>query len=222
MDKLQSTTNEHRKKRSKLLSQRDAIKINIDGGLAPSADDISELKEFFPDLDVDKLQRVERFHSKMSTILTAEMTQEVNELNVLIEKITGEIRALEEEQRKLGVPTHVSKKFLDQTVALRKRIDLLTEQNKGFDEQQQLKQETKDAKAHMEAVRGEQLAKVETMVNQEMVRMNDFIYDAEQYAPEIHFADTQKGNATYKFGCKWNTGTGENYKNMIIYDLRKR
>ena len=52
-----------------------------------------------------------------------------------------------------------------------------------------------------------------------MIRLNDFIYDATRYAPEIHFGETRTGKPSYKFGCKWNTGTGENFKNLIIYDL---
>ena len=61
--------------------------------------------------------------------------------------------------------------------------------------------------------------KIETMIHQEMVRLNDFIYDGERHAPEIHFSNTRRGTPTYTFGCKWNKGTGKNYKNMIIYDL---
>lgn len=46
-----------------------------------------------------------------------------------------------------------------------------------------------------------------------------FIYDKKRYAPEIKFSDTRTGKPDYTFGCKWNTGTGENFKNLIIFDL---
>lgn len=113
---------------------------------------------------------------------------------------------------KLGVPTHVSKKFLDETVRLRSRINFLKTQNEGYDESQKLANETKDA-------RKSQLDTVQTIINQEMVRMDDFIYDGKQYAPEIKFSDAKNGNPKYTFGCDWNSGTGENYKDLIIFDL---
>lgn len=71
----------------------------------------------------------------------------------------------------------------------------------------------------MEDARKSQLDTVQTIINQEMVRMNDFIYDGKQYAPEIKFSDAKNGNPKYTFGCDWNSGTGENYKNLIIFDL---
>lgn len=92
---------------------------------------------------------------------------------------------------KLGVSTHVSKKFLDETVRLRNRINFLKTQNEGYDESQKLANETKDAKTRMEDARKSQLDTVQTIINQEMVRMNDFIYDGKQYAPEIKFSDAR-------------------------------
>lgn len=64
---------------------------------------------------------------------------------------------------KLGVSTHVSKKFLDETVRLRSRINFLKTQNEGYDESQKLANETKDAKTRMEDARKSQLDTVQTI-----------------------------------------------------------
>jgi hypothetical protein len=195
------------------------VKANLEGGLTPTLDDIVELQEYFPEVDIEKLETIENFHKKIQTILTGEMTDEVSRLEILIVAATEEVTKLEDEQRKLGIPTHVSKKFLDKTVEFRGRISFLKKQNEGYNDTKALAAETKAAKEQMENAREDQLSKVETMINQNMIRLNDFIYDAERYAPEIHFGETRTGKPSYKFGCKWNTGTGENYKNLIIYDL---
>ena len=208
-----------KRKRSRLVSQLNAVKANLEGGLTPTSDDIVELREYFPGADIEKLETIENFHRKIQTILTGEMTDEVSRLEMLIAAATEEVIEFENEQRKLGVPTNVSKKFLDRTVELRGRISFLKKQNEGYDVTKTLVAETKAAKEQMENAREDQLAKVETMINQNMIRLNDFIYDATRYAPEIHFGETRTGKPSYKFGCKWNTGTGENFKNLIIYDL---
>ena len=208
-----------KRKRTRLVSQLNAVKTNLEGGLTPTFDDIVELQEYFPEVDIEKLEIIENFHKKMQTILTGEMTDEVSRLELLIDAATEEVRKLEDEQRKLGIPTNVSKKFLDKTVELRGRINFLRKQNEGYESTRTLAAETKAAKEQMETARENQLEKLETMINQAMVRLNDFIYDGEQYAPEIHFGNTRTGKPTYKFKCESNTSTGDNYKNLIIFDM---
>lgn len=208
-----------KRRRSRLVSQLAAVKANLEGDMSPTSDDIAELHDFFPNADIVRLQTIESFHQKMQVILTGEMADEVERLELLIAAATDEMRLLEEEQRKLGLPVHVSKKFLDKVVELERRIAVLKAQNKGFDDKKKLNEETKSAKSQLIAAREEQLSKLQAMINQEMVRLNDFIYDKKRYAPEIKFSDTKTGKPDYTFGCKWNTGTGENFKNLIIFDL---
>lgn len=208
-----------RRRRSRLVSQLTAVKANLEGGMNPTSDDIAELQEYFPEADIIRLETIEGFHRKIQSILTGEMANEVDRLELLIAAATEEMRLLEEEQRKLGLPTHVSKKFLDKVVELERRIAVLKAQNKGFEDKKKLDEETKSAKSQLIAAREEQLSKLQAVINQEMVRLNDFIYDKKRYAPEIKFSDTRTGKPDYTFGCKWNTGTGENFKNLIIFDL---
>lgn len=208
-----------RRRRSRLVSQLTVVKANLESGMSPTTEDIAELQEYFPNADIVRLETIEGFHRKMQAILTGEMTNEVDRLELLIAAATEEMRLLEEEQRKLGIPTHVSKKFLDKVVELERRIAVLKAQNKGFEDRKKLDEETKSAKNQLIAAREEQLSKLQAVINQEMVRLNDFIYDKKRYAPEIKFSDTRTGKPDYTFGCKWNTGTGENFKNLIIFDL---
>ena len=208
-----------RRRRTRLVSQLSAVKNNLEGKLEPTLEDLRELKEYFPEVDIEKIETIENFHRKIQIILTDEMTDEVDRLQLIVNEISDEIGRLEEEQRKLGIPTHVSKKFLDKTVELRSRIALLKKQNQGYIDAKALEKETKEAKERMETARAEQLSKIEIAINQAMTRLNDFIYDGEHYAPTISFGDTRTGNPTYDFKCDWNTGTGENFKNLIIYDL---
>ena len=208
-----------KRKRSRFVSQMNAVKSNLNGRLEPTSEDLLELKEYFPEADIEKIEVIENFHRKMQAILTSEMTDEVERLQLIVHEVANEIKKLEEEQRKLGVPTNISKKFLDKTVELRSRINFLKKQNQGYGVTKALAKETSEAKERMESARAEQLSIIETMINQAMTRLNDFIYDGEHYAPTISFGDTRTGKPSYEFKCDWNTGTGENYKNLIIYDL---
>jgi hypothetical protein len=68
-----------KRKRTRLVSQLNTVKANLEGGLTPTSDDIVELQEYFPEVDIEKLETIENFHKKIQTILTGEMTDEVSQ-----------------------------------------------------------------------------------------------------------------------------------------------
>lgn len=208
-----------KRRRSRLVSQLNAVKANMSGGLVPVEEDLSELSEFFPDVDVQKLSQIEHFHDKMQRILSQEMGDEIAQLQILIDAVSAEMTRLQETQRKLGVPVTVSKKFMDRVVEVQRQIDILTAKNKAYDKTAKLKMEKKDAKNQLEDVRETQLQVVETSINQEMTRLNDYIYDGERYAPTIKFGNSRSGKPTYEFWTEDDTGAGTNFKGLIIFDL---
>lgn len=69
-----------KRRRSRLVSQLNAVKANMSGGLVPVEEDLSELSEFFSDVDVQKLSQIEHFHDKMQHILSQEMGNEIAQL----------------------------------------------------------------------------------------------------------------------------------------------
>ena len=208
-----------KRRRSRLVSQLNAVKANMAGGLVPVEDDLSELSEFFPDVNIQKLSQIEHFHDRMQHILSQEMGDEIAQLQILIDAVSAEMTRLQEEQRKLGVPVTVSKKFMDRVVELQRQIDILVAKNKGYDKSAELKTQKKDAKTRLEDVRETQLQVVETSINQEMTRLNDYIYNGERYAPTIKFGNSRTGKPTYDFWTEDDTGAGTNFKGLIIFDL---
>ena len=208
-----------KRRRSRLVSQLNAVKANMSGGLVPVEEDLSELSEFFPDVDVQKLSQIEHFHDKMQHILSQEMGDEIAQLQILIGAISDEMVRLQESQRKLGIPVTISKKFMDRVVEIQRQIDILVAKNKGYDKSAKLKTEKKEAKVQLEDVRETQLQAVETSINQEMTRLNDYIYNGERYAPTIKFGNSRSGKPTYEFWTEDDTGAGTNFKGLIIFDL---
>ena len=208
-----------KRRRSRLVSQLNAVKANMSGGFVPVEEDLSELSEFFPDVDVQKLSQIEHFHDKMQHILSQEMGDEIAQLQILIDAISAEMVRLQESQRKLGIPVTISKKFMDRVVEIQRQIDILVAKNKGYDKSAKLKTEKKEAKVQLEDVRETQLQAVETSINQEMTRLNDYIYNGERYAPTIKFGNSRSGKPTYEFWTEDDTGAGTNFKGLIIFDL---
>lgn len=108
---------------------------------------------------------------------------------------------------------------MDRVVYIQRQIDILDAKNKGFEKSQEVEEAKKEAKIQLEDVRETQLQVVETSINQEMTRLNDFIYNGERYAPTIKFGNSRTGKPTYNFGTEDDTGAGTNFKGLIIFDL---
>ncbi len=204
-----------KRQRSRLLSQQNAVKIGKSGGHVPSGQNMKALAKFFPTVNMKHLEEIEHFHTAIQRILTEEVSEEVFRLQILIDAIDRDVARLENEQRKLGVPVKLPIAFLRKHSELAHTIEELEEQNRQYKQSSGLVAEAKVAQKEYDDVQGVQLRKVESAINEEMVRINDFIYNGENYAPRI---DLKKGNS-YKFYTPDDDGTGTNFKGMIVFDL---
>lgn len=204
-----------KRQRSRLLSQQNAVKIGKSGGHVPSGQNMKALAKFFPTVNMKHLEEIEHFHTTIQRILTEEVSEETFRLQTLIDAIDRDIARLENEQRKLGVPVKLPIAFLRKHSELAHTIEELEEQNRQYKQSSGLAAEAKAAQKEYDDVQEVQLRKVESAINEEMVRINDFIYNGENYAPRI---DLKKGNS-YKFYTPDDDGTGTNFKGMIVFDL---
>lgn len=204
-----------KRQRSRLISQQNAVKISKAGGHVPSGQNMKALAKFFPNVNMKHLEEIEHFHTAIQRILTEEVSEETFRLQTLIDAIDRDIARLENEQRRLGIPVKLPIAFLRKHSELAHTIEELEEQNRQYKQSSGLAAEAKAAQKEYDDVQDVQLRKVESAINEEMVRINDFIYDGENYAPQI---DLKKGNS-YRFYTPDDDGTGTNFKGMIVFDL---
>lgn len=204
-----------RRNRSRLKSQLEALYINIDGHTAVTRGDISDLAFFFPDVNIVELQSIENFHQRLRTVLESEMSEERAELQSSIDNLDAEIRALEEQYRSLGIPTRLPTPFLQNYSDLTMRINDLNAQIDSFQKNKDVDDAHKAAVAALKAAQEKELPRIAGEINAQMVRISDEILGPEREAPRLDLKDGK----SYTFGTSTNRGTGNNYKNLIIYDL---
>lgn len=208
-----------RRKRNRLISKQNSIKANMSGALVPTKEDFYELSNFFPNVNLDKISKIENYHNNLSKILNNEMTEELDEIQKEISIISTNISDLETKQRKLGVPVKVSQSYLQKYVAIQRQIESLQTQNDKFLDSQELKDDIKKSKEELEAAREKVLSVVQEKINEKMSELNDYIFDGTHYPPQIEFSDTKSGKPNYKFATPSDKGAGTNFKGMIVYDL---
>ena len=204
-----------RRNRSRLKSQLEALYINIDGHTAVTRGDIRDLAFFFPDVNIVELQSIEDFHQRLRAVLESEMSEERAELQSSIDNLDAEIRALEEQYRSLGIPTRLPTPFLQNYSDLTMRINDLNAQIDSYQKNKDVDDAHKAAVAALKAAQEKELPRIAGEINAQMVRISDEILGPEREAPRLDLKDGK----SYTFGTSTNRGTGNNYKNLIIYDL---
>lgn len=204
-----------KRKRTRLKSQLETVKLNINDSIGYVQGEFSELQEFFSDVNLRKIAEIEAFHAKLSAILKQQMQDEALRLSVLITATTEDIQALEEEQRSHGSLATMSKSFLDTFSQFQQKIDVLKSQNKAYDDSKAFEKDIKDAKQALKDAEDSILRKIESTINSQMTRYNDIVYNQARKAPVISLFDGTK----YEFITPDDTGTGTSYKSLIVFDL---
>lgn len=204
-----------RRNRSRLKSQLEALYINIDGHTTVTQGDLSDLAHFFPAANIGELQSIEHFHQKLRSVLVVEMAEERTELQTSIAAINTEINSLEEQLRSIGITTHISSPFLKKHSELTLQIRDLNDQIRSYQENLDVENAYKEAKNLLKAAQEKELPRIAGEINSQMTRISDVILGPEREAPRLDLKDGK----SYTFGTTTNFGTGNNYKNLIIYDL---
>lgn len=204
-----------RRNRSRLRSQLEALYINIDGHTTITRGDISDLAYFFPNVNIAELQGIENFHQKLRSVLETEMSEERGALQSSITAIDAEIRELEEQYRSLGIPTRLPTPFLTRHADLTMRIKDLDTQIDSFQQNKDVDEAHKKAVAALKEAQEKELPRIAGEITAQMVRISDEVLGPEREAPRLDLKDGK----SYTFGTSTNRGTGNNYKNLIIYDL---
>ena len=132
-----------------------------------------------------------------------------------LESLRLQHQGIRDQIRELGFVGNISKEFLDRHSELKAEIAALTTQNQAFLMQRDLQ----DAKAKAEETLRRSietiLAEIEEILNAKMKEFNDMLFRTHRKPPKIKFNRYD----SYKFETPDDTGTGSNYKGMIVYDL---
>jgi hypothetical protein len=145
----------------------------------------------------------------------AEYEQQRSELSKTLERLNHEIDSLKNQLSKHGEPANYSTTYLNKYKELNLTIERLQAQNRDYLLVEELNISKKDVKGQLQKVEEAELRKIESSINEQMVRFNDRIYEKKRKAPVL---DLDSGT-TYEFYTPDDSGTGTSYKSLIVFDL---
>lgn len=191
------------------------VNMSLEYGLYPTEADMAALQEFFPEVNLRKLYEVERYHQKLAKILDAQFADEKATLEAEIIELREQLQAIRIQIRGLGFVGNLSKEFLDRHSALKSEIDALKTQNQAYLTLKDLQAAKAQAEEVLKRSIEDILREIENELNNKMKSINDSLFSTPRKPPHIHF----NKHDSYKFETPDDTGTGSNFKGMIVYDL---
>ena len=212
---IKSKISSFKRQRTHLKAQLDNIGQSKDDSKKTFQKDYEELKIFFPELDVSRLEQVENFHRELTQILRKEIKESSANIEAMIELATQQIKELEQEQLRISRIPNVAKAILEKYAAVRKELQQLIEANEAWDKKKQLSEKAKNEAEQLNSLIVERMSYIEHKLNTQMEAMNATLYDVEMKAPLVHVEAANK----YSLHTPDDGGTGMRYKGLILFDL---
>lgn len=191
------------------------VNLSLEYGLAPTEADLNSLQEFFPAANIRKIYEVEQYHRKLAKILDAQFANEKKALEKEIIEYKEMLDVVNKEINELGFVGNLSRDFLDRYSELTNTINALKTQNEAFLKLRELEKAKSDADAVLQKNIESVLEKTEIELNSKMRDINSVLFKSPRKPPQIHFLDHNR----FTFDTPDDTGTGSNYKGMVVFDL---
>lgn len=191
------------------------VEMSLEYGLYPTEADLSALAEFFPNVNLRKLYEVEKYHQKLAVILDKQFAEERSAVTTQIAVLQEQLAQIKQQIADMGYIGDLSKEFLDRHAEIKGRIDALRAQNEAYRTLVDLQESKKIADRLLKEGIRHILTEIQDEVNAKMKAFNDSLFTDRRQAPHLVFHEYN----SYTFETPDDTGTGSNYKGMVLYDL---
>jgi len=187
--------------KDKLLSE----KLRLDSRL---------LRVKFSDVNTEKLEEVESFHSKITRILRKELKSSEAELSISLESVVSEIDSIDTKISAAISDIENPNIVVDRVYELSQEHTAASKEIEYFETDVQIKSDLKDAKELLAVEKIRILELIENILNDKNRRNVTEIYSEERRSPTLHFVQN-----SYTFKLVEDTGTGKAYSNLLLLDL---
>lgn len=158
---------------------------------------------------------IERFHNKIQAILQDELEAAKVRLKEELIPLNHSVKKLQSMVEEIQPSMAFSKEFLDAYTRIDRTIHKLEDENEAFDTRNTLLNEKKRASDRLKTQLQTILRVIESTINEQMSEISDFVSYENDNPPVLGIKEYN----SYSFETPRDTGTGTNYKGMLIYDI---
>ncbi|WP_175681487.1 DUF2326 domain-containing protein [Burkholderia cenocepacia] len=172
------------------------------------------LREFFPDVNGDRIAEIELFHSSLAGVLKEEFKETA-------ENLKTQLASLDETISEIDRKITDRLKNHDNPIALIERVSLLSEkwnklrrENEYFEKQENLRSQLEDLKSTLSDLKISVLDGIRNEINKEIEGVVGRVYGEGAKSPVLNVTENN-----YSYQIVDDTGTGKAYSNLVIFDL---
>ncbi len=215
LQRMQLRKNEIVNQRNELLSKIRRLQREISGITPRIATNIALVAEYFPSVNVDRLEQVESFHQKIGSIVKKELKEELASTQLQEITLGSECESLEQEiQAALeskGMPDDMFKRVFE----LKESTDKAINENHFFDKKVQLDEAIMRSNQRLDGIYTRIFLDIETKINVKLKAFNKVVYGPTRNSSELRI----KSESSYSFTSPDDTGTGKSYAGLIGFDV---
>ena len=174
----------------------------------------SQLQDYFPEVNMRRIEEVQGFHESLRIILMDEIKSEQTALKKRLSEINTAISKNEcDIENFTGLPTKAHE-AIEKLFKLAKRQESLQMQLTLYEDNAADAAQKKDNKKSLEKMLGEITSEIEREINHKIQELSSKITSSNSKAPVLQLSNNQ-----YTYGVQDNTGTGKAYTDLILFDL---
>lgn len=204
-----------RRKRNKINSQISNLKKEISRESSPSAESFELLKQFFPDVNLRKIEEIEKFHSSLSEILKTEYREKIEELSKLLLPVDELVHNLQNKFYSLSGNNDFKTSFLQEYAEIQFEINNKKEELEKYYENQSISNTAKEAKTILIQKEKKILNDIAGIINPVLTDFSKKILGENYNKIQLLFDDTSK----YSVSVTTDDGTSTTYLGPIAFDL---
>lgn len=212
---LQQRKNELCEERFLLQVRIERLSKDISGVNTRAAANIALVIEFFPSADISRLEEVEAFHQKISSIVKKELKAALHELQGQESEISNEIGNIDKQVRDALAAKGTPSDLFSRVFEIKELTDRAIEENKFYDQKIGRQQDARLSKARLEDIFTRIFIDIESAVNQRLIKFNRVVYGQNRNPSQLRLHNS----TSYSFTSPEDTGTGKSFVGLIGFDL---
>ncbi len=201
-------------KKSQLLNKIKRIENNLNSDDIKMKNKFDKLIEFFPSINMEKLNEINDFHNKISSSLKNELIKEEEQLKALLDIVKNDIENITLEMEKKIKIKNTSSYSVERLADLLTKENNLKQVNQYYEKAESNKTSLKDVKDELSTIKTNILSEISNLINIEMYNYFNVIYKDKRTSPTFSI-----NLETYNLKRSGDTGTGSAYINLIAFDL---
>lgn len=194
-------------------NQLSRINNNLKSEVNLNSKHLKKLQEFFPNSNIQEINKIEGFHTKIKKILSTEIESAKKVIEAEIANVDDDIKQIDikiaEYFRNDTDPKHI----IDKVYELTLQLNTLQNTNKFYQEKEDKTKSIKSMKTNLSEKLNLITVEIKEKINMKMLEMNKEIYSNEN-SPILNINEYK-----YSLNKPNDTGTGTGETNLILFDL---